>query len=175
MSRRAIVFALHFNCLEKLLLFEMLARDFFFRLKTYIQCCTPVRCVGWCHSIAMLSVSTVLFWSVAMNTNSFQSCIDACNACANACDSCAALCLKEADVASMVSCIELDMDCALLCRTAATLMARNSDHAAAICKLCAAACQACADECGKHKMDHCQRCAEACRKCADACAQMAAV
>ncbi len=110
-----------------------------------------------------------------MNTDSFQSCIDACSACADACDSCAALCLKEADVASMVRCIEFDMDCSLLCRTAATLIARNSGHAAAICKLCAAACQACADECGQHKMDHCQRCAEACGKCADACAQMASM
>lgn len=96
-------------------------------------------------------------------------CIDVCNACASACDNCASMCLKEADVASMVRCIELDVDCALLCRTAATLMGRGSDHAVAICKLCTAACQACADECSQHKMDHCQRCAEACRRCAEVC------
>ncbi len=109
-----------------------------------------------------------------MNPNSFQSCIDACNACANACDNCAAMCLKEDDIKAMARCISNDMDCAQICRTAASLMARGSVHAAAICTLCEEACKACAIECANHNMDHCQKCADACRKCGAACAQMAA-
>ncbi len=108
-----------------------------------------------------------------MNTNAFQSCIDACNACADACDNCAAACLREEDVKMMARCIALDIDCAQLCRFAAAAMARGSEHAAAICQLCATLCAACADECAKHQMEHCQRCAEACRACAAACSQMA--
>ena len=104
--------------------------------------------------------------------NSFQSCIDACNACANACDNCSAMCLREPDVAAMVRCIALDIDCAQICRTGAGFMARGSDRATAICKVCAAACRACAEECAKHQMDHCQKCAAACRKCADECERM---
>lgn len=111
---------------------------------------------------------------VNMTSSNMQSCIDACNACATACDHCAAMCLTEDDVKAMARCIANDMDCAQLCRTAAGLMARNSAHAAAICALCEAACNACAAECGSHDMDHCQQCAAACRACAAACAQMAA-
>lgn len=109
-----------------------------------------------------------------MDTNVFQSCIDACNACADACDNCAASCLREEDVKMMSRCIAHDIDCAQLCRFAAAAMARGSDHARAICQLCATVCATCADECGKHPMDHCQRCAQACRACADACRNMAA-
>jgi len=47
-------------------------------------------------------------------------------------------------------------------------------HAAAICALCEKICQACADECGKHKMGHCQECAAACKRCAEECRTMAA-
>ncbi|MHB8898378.1 MAG: four-helix bundle copper-binding protein [Thermoguttaceae bacterium] len=34
-------------------------------------------------------------------------------------------------------------------------------------------CDACADECEKHDMEHCRKCAEACRRCAEECRQMA--
>ncbi|QJE02468.1 four-helix bundle copper-binding protein [Massilia forsythiae] len=109
-----------------------------------------------------------------MSTTSFQDCIDACNACADACDNCAAMCLGEEDVKAMARCISNDIDCAQLCRTAASLMSRNSVHAAAMCRLCAQACEACATECARHDMAHCQQCAAACKDCAAACAQMAA-
>jgi hypothetical protein len=109
-----------------------------------------------------------------MDMNSFQSCIDACNACANACDNCAAMCLKEEHVAAMAKCIALDMDCAQACRFAVSLMARGSEHAAAACRLCAEICTACAQECGQHQMGHCLQCAEACRQCAAMCQRMAA-
>lgn len=102
-----------------------------------------------------------------------QSCIDACNACADACDTCAASCLREDDVKMMSACIALDIDCAALCRLTAGFMARGSELAGYISQTCAEVCQACADECGKHAMQHCQDCAAACRACADQCRQMA--
>lgn len=106
--------------------------------------------------------------------NRYLDCIAACNACAVACQHCAAACLQEPDVKMMVRCIELDMDCAQLCQVSVALMAGDSEFAPALCGVCAKACRACAEECGKHDHDHCQQCAEACRRCADACAQVAA-
>ena len=74
----------------------------------------------------------------------------------------------------MAKCIALDIDCAQLCALASALMARDSTCAKALCAVCADACQACGEECGKHHhMAHCQACAEACRACAAACRQMA--
>ena len=60
----------------------------------------------------------------------------------------------------MARCVALDMDCAAICSLAVGAMARVSDHAKAICALCADICQACGDECAKHKhMQHCAECA----------------
>lgn len=103
----------------------------------------------------------------------YQACIVACHDCVVACNHCAASCLQEPDVKMMVRCIGLDMDCAQLCEVAAALMSGGSDFSGRICALCAEVCQACADECGKHDMDHCQQCAEACRRCAAECRKMA--
>jgi len=110
---------------------------------------------------------------ISMPHEKFQSCIDACYACATECGHCAASCLQEQDVKSMARCIQLDMDCAHICSLAASYMARGSEFAQALCRLCAEVCQACAEECGKHQMDHCQRCAQACSKCAEECRRMA--
>jgi hypothetical protein len=52
-------------------------------------------------------------------------------------------------------------------------MSGGSDFSGRICALCAEVCQACADECGRHDVDHCQQCAEACRLCAAECRKMA--
>ena len=87
---------------------------------------------------------------------------------------CASACLREEDVKAMARCIELDRDCADICSLAAVLMSRDSELAKEFCALCAKVCRACAEECGKHQMDHCQECAEACRKCAEECERMAA-
>ena len=103
----------------------------------------------------------------------YQGCIVACHACVVACNHCAACCLQEPDVKMLVRCIGLDMDCAQLCEVAAALMSGGSDFAGRLCALCAEVCQACADECGQHDMDHCQQCAEACRLCAAECRKMA--
>lgn len=107
-----------------------------------------------------------------MTTPDQSSCIQACNACALACEQCAAACLGEHDVAAMAECIRLDRDCADLCRLAAAFMARGSDQAAALCQLCAQACEACAAECIRHPHAHCQQCAQACQRCAEECRSM---
>lgn len=104
----------------------------------------------------------------------YAACIEACYACAAACDHCATACLQEDDVKMMARCIALDMDCAEICRMAAAFMARDSQFAKQICALCAEICEACGDECAKHKHDHCQECARACKRCADECRRMAA-
>ena len=109
---------------------------------------------------------------MAHDTN--QACIDACNACADACDHCAASCLRELDVQMMARCIALDMDCAAICRLAAGCMSRDSDFAVALCRQCAEVCQACGDECARHRHEHCQACARACHRCAEECRRMAA-
>lgn len=108
-----------------------------------------------------------------MNTQQFQSCIEACYACATACDTCAASCLQEDDPKMMAGCIALDMDCAQICRTAAGFMARGSEMAAMVCKTCEEVCEACARECGQHQAQHCQDCAAACNRCAAECRAMA--
>lgn len=107
-----------------------------------------------------------------MAQDPFKACIEACYACAAACDNCSTACLQEDDVKMMARCIALDMDCAEICRTAAAFMGRGSGSAVAVCRLCADICTACANECGRHDMDHCQACAAACRHCAQACRLM---
>ena len=106
-------------------------------------------------------------------SSEMQSCIEACHACAAACEHCASSCLAEPHVADMQRCIRRDWDCADLCRLAAAALSRNSEMSAAICRLCAEACDACGAECALHDHDHCERCAIACRRCADACRLMA--
>ena len=105
-------------------------------------------------------------------SNTYQDCIEACNACAVACNACFAECLKEAEVKMMARCISLDMDCAAMCTLAANAMARNSEMAKHFCRLCSEACLACAAECEQHHHDHCKECAQACKQCAQACQKM---
>ena len=109
-----------------------------------------------------------------MAHETYQECIDACNACAVACNTCATACLHEDDVKMMARCVALDIDCAAICQLAAAAMARDSEFASELCTACALICDACGDECGKHDMAHCQKCAAACKACAKACRAMAA-
>lgn len=74
----------------------------------------------------------------------------------------------------MARCIQLDMECAALCYASAQLMSLGSDRAQELCRLCADACEACGEECGKHDNEHCQECAKTCRQCAEECRRMAA-
>lgn len=74
----------------------------------------------------------------------------------------------------MARCIQLDMECAALCYAAAQVMSLGGTKANDLCRLCAEACKACAEECGKHDDEHCKECAEACRGCAEDCSKIAA-
>jgi hypothetical protein len=105
----------------------------------------------------------------------FLECIQACHECIQACEVCASTCLAEGDVAKLAHCIALGRSCADICALAEREMLRNSPFVAAICGVCAIACEACADECSRHDMDHCKACAEACRRCTDMCDQLAEI
>ena len=104
----------------------------------------------------------------------YDACIEACNDCAVSCNECVNACLQEDDVKMMARCVALDIDCAAICQMAAAALARDSQFSSEICATCAAICDACGDECAKHKMAHCQKCAEACRRCAEECRRMTA-
>lgn len=106
--------------------------------------------------------------------NNYQSCIEACMDCIAACKHCASSCLREKDVTAMATCIRTDLECAAMCEAAVTLMSMDSAFAHEACRLCADICNACAEECEKHPMDHCKKCAAACRYCAEECIGMVA-
>jgi hypothetical protein len=107
-----------------------------------------------------------------MNNPQYQQCIDACLRCAAACNYCASACLQEPEIEPMRNCIRLDMECAAFCYATAEILSLGSPRAKELCRLCAAICAACGEECGKHQMNHCQQCAIACNACAEACAAM---
>jgi hypothetical protein len=102
-----------------------------------------------------------------------EGCLRACNEAAAASLQCAMACIAEPNTASMSRCIALSLEAAEVCRLAAASIARNGAHLSAICALCAAVCQSCADECAKHAVSHCQDSAAACSRCADICRGMA--
>ena len=106
--------------------------------------------------------------------HTYQTCIEACLKCAAICNHCASSCAQEDDVKMMARCIQLDMECAAICYASAQLMSLGSDKAKDICRLCAAICNECGNECAKHETEHCQECAAACKKCAEECEKMAA-
>jgi hypothetical protein len=107
-----------------------------------------------------------------MQIEKLLDCIEACQACATACENCATQCLRKKDVNAMARCIELDRQCSLTCLAAAQLMSMGGEFSGILCGPCAEICDACAEECGKHDMQHCQECAEACRQCAEECRRM---
>lgn len=107
--------------------------------------------------------------------HTYKICIDACLKCVASCNHCASSCIQENDVKMMKKCIQLGMECAAICYASAQLMSLGSEKAKELCKLCADVCEACGNECGKHKhSDHCRECAEACIQCAVECRIMAA-
>ena len=110
---------------------------------------------------------------VTKTTDKYQRCIDACNACAQACYECFKLCLNEQDVQARKGCISMLVECAMICQTASSLMFLDAQHAMEFCKLCAAVCDKCTNECSMFKDQHCADCANQCRTCAEECRMMA--
>lgn len=74
----------------------------------------------------------------------------------------------------MARCIELDMQCATICEAAAALMSMGNSQAKEICRICAAICRECGEQCSKHNTEHCRECAQVCQQCATECEKMAA-
>lgn len=107
-----------------------------------------------------------------MDQERIAICIEACNECAEACEYCGDACLDEDHVDDLVECVRLNRDCADLCRMVAAFLARGSTLSVPLAAAAAAACDACADECDAHELEHCRACAEACRDCADECRRM---
>ena len=107
-------------------------------------------------------------------TTTMEPLLDTVLECQKTCNNCFYACLKEDDVKMMAECIRLDRECADLCGLVVDFAQRDSDRLPEMLELCANACDACADECEKHEMDHCQQCAKACRECAQACRDYAA-
>ncbi len=102
----------------------------------------------------------------------YQSSFDIAMKCAVECEHCAEACTGKPD---MFKCARTCLDCAEICRTMATYMVRGSSFVAHLAKACAEICQACADECSSHDMDHCQKCAQACKDAIEEYKKIAAV
>jgi hypothetical protein len=102
------------------------------------------------------------------------ACIHACVECAQVCTACADACIADHDRA-LGRCIRLNLDCADLCEATSRVLSRQLEPDLAVVsmtlQLCAAVCDACAYECGRHAAmrTHCDVCAAACRRCAAAC------
>lgn len=102
-------------------------------------------------------------------------CIEECYGCAQTCTSCADACLAEDMVEKLRQCIRLNLDCADICAAAGSIATRrtgsNIPVIRAVIEVCAAACEACGQECRTHAdmHEHCRICAEACMRCAQAC------
>lgn len=107
-----------------------------------------------------------------MLSREHTQCLQACNEAATAALTCAMECLRDDSRAHMLRCISLDFEAADVCRLACASIARSDEHLSSVCSLCAAVCQACADECSKHEPAHCQDCAKACKRCAEVCRGM---
>ncbi|MDY7021073.1 MAG: four-helix bundle copper-binding protein [Cyanobacteriota bacterium] len=95
-----------------------------------------------------------------LNHEQYQSSFDKAMACAVECEHCAEACTGNPD---MIKCARICLDTGETCRSLAILMVRGSYFIAPLAKACAEICDACANECEKHDMDHCKKCAEACR------------
>jgi uncharacterized protein DUF326 len=111
--------------------------------------------------------------AATLQNTKWQSCIDACMRCAEACEFCATSDLREQDVKMMVSCAQINRECAAVCWTSAAIMSMDGQFAKQYCMQCADICDACAEECERHDVDHCKRCAQACHNCAQECRRMA--
>ncbi len=109
---------------------------------------------------------------VTDKTDSMQSCIDACMKCMQACFECFNACLNEPDVKERKNCISMLIECAMMCQMLVAEMSMSGRFIMQQCKLCAAICYKCSEECNMFKDAHCIECAEICRDCGEECKRM---
>lgn len=98
-----------------------------------------------------------------------RECIELCNEAVEVCEWCADACLGDEE---MEECARLCRDVVDLASLHARFMARGSQYSETLAELCAAACEACADECSNHDAAHCQACADVLPECAQSCRSM---
>jgi hypothetical protein len=102
------------------------------------------------------------------------ACIHACVESAQVCTACADACVADHSRA-LGHCIRINLDCADLCAATSRVLSRQVEPDLAVVsmtlQLCAAVCEACAQECSRHAAmhPHCDVCAAACRRCSAAC------
>lgn len=107
-------------------------------------------------------------------SNSMQSCIDACSDCHATCLSTIAHCLDMGGQHAASQHIKLLADCAQICATSADFLIRGSLLHKDTCRACAVVCGACAESCRTMGDDPAMKmCTEACDACAESCEQMA--
>jgi len=122
---------------------------------------------------------------LTMNTSHIQDqmsqrvdeCVQNCMDCYRVCLAMVPHCLHRGGVHASQEHITLLMECAELCQVSARLMLLQSNIHFDVCRVCAKACEHCADNCrsmasGDAKM---LNCAEVCTRCAKSCAGMAAM
>ena len=104
----------------------------------------------------------------------YEACIVLCSECEAMCEHCASVCLREENLRDLASCIRLGLACAQACRSTAAIMSQASEFASDFCALCARICQACGDECARHReQQYCRECAVICYVCAETCFEIA--
>jgi len=62
-----------------------------------------------------------------------------------------------------------------MCQMSSSMMSMNGQFMKEHCKLCATACDKCAQECEMFKDDHCTKCAAECKKCSNECSSMSSI
>jgi hypothetical protein len=103
-------------------------------------------------------------------TSERDACLNACFECLTACARCLDACAGHQ---GMARCIQNCRDVIEIATVCIKLLPTESRMAREACRLCALACDECADECGRHNHDHCRDCAKACRTCAQECRSVA--
>ena len=109
-------------------------------------------------------------YSLSLFSGEMQECLRNCLDCTAVTRACAAACAGQPD---MAECIQACLDCAATCTASVALMAQHSALHAAMCGVCADACERCHAACSQHDAEHCRACAAACERCMQSCRAMA--
>jgi hypothetical protein len=98
-----------------------------------------------------------------------RECIDRCSTCHEVCVATIVHCFTERGDDTAADHIRALRECAQACELSHDLMLRRSELHRDACRVCAAACQHCAESCEQLDDDVMRRCAEECRRCAESC------
>lgn len=104
-----------------------------------------------------------------------RECVENCSNCHDVCVETVTHCLDRGGEHATLEHIRALLDCAQACDASRDFMLRGSDLHAAVCGVCADACERCAESCEAIGGDDdvMRNCAEICRRCAESCQAMA--